>query len=140
MASLGGPHTLWRDDIFQLVLKYPLGGRAAGDDQLGGYTVRGYNAKKRGYWMGVFSCFDFMVVAQSWDQSGCHVAWIITPTTGMDLMPERGAAHIRSIYLVLSLNIKKGLRGKSKRCYVQGLRLTSFADLCAWLSAHSAMQ
>lgn len=41
-----------------------------------------------------------MVVAQIWDRSGWHVTWVITSTTGMDLIPTRGRVEIRSIYLV----------------------------------------
>lgn len=48
-----------------------------------------------------------MVVAQSWDQSRCHVAWIITSTTGMDLMPKRGTGDILSIHLVSNLMFSK---------------------------------
>lgn len=59
--------------------------------------------------MGVFSCLGFMVVAQSWDQSACYVAWIITSTTGMDLMPKRGTGDISSIHLVANLMFSKKL-------------------------------
>lgn len=80
------------------------GGGRAGDDQLGGYTV-GYvrlqckkkKKKETGILDGCVSCLGFMVVAQSWDQSGFHVAWIITSTTGMDLMPKSWTAEIRRI-------------------------------------------
>lgn len=53
------------------------------------YAIRGYNAKA-GILDGRSSCLGFTVAAQSWDQSGCHVTWIITSTTGMDLTAKRG--------------------------------------------------
>lgn len=62
------------------------------------WAIRGYNAKT-GILDGCSSCLGFMLVAQSWDQSGCHVTWIITSTTGMDLEPAASQEHTFSFKL-----------------------------------------
>lgn len=54
----------------------------ARDDRLGGCTV-GYKRLQCKNW-NIGSCLGSMLVAQSWDQCGCHVTWIITCATGMD--------------------------------------------------------
>lgn len=61
------------------------------------WAIKGYKATP-GILGGCSSRLSFTLVAQSWDQTGCYVTWIITSTTGMDQGPV-----VRSIHLVSNL-------------------------------------
>ena len=74
--------------------------------------MRGYNAKS-GILDRCSSCLGFTVAAQSWDQCGGHVTWIITSTTGMDPMPERGAVDTRCKHLVWNRTFENDLKEMS---------------------------
>lgn len=99
MPSLGGPRTEQEWHILTVISCIYRPFKDAGVLGMTSYVdiqwaIKGYNATP-GILGGCSSRLSFTLVAQSWDQSGCYVTWIITSTTGMDQGPV-----VRSIHLV----------------------------------------